>query len=591
MKRAETENKYKWRLEDIYASDADWEIDFDCIKRKYKQIEDFKGQLGKADKLLECLRLQDGLSADITKLYVYAMMRKDEDGRVDKYVGMTDRIAALANDFSAASSFVGSEISALDEAHLSAVINRPDFADFDYTLKEISRKKKYILSDKEERLLAMSGKALGGYQDAFMILENVDLPLPTLKINGEKAKLTHGKYSYYLSNGEPKTRKAVFEGMYGAIKKVVNTTAVLYSNSVKADNFYSEARGHDSSMEAALYQNDVPMKVYDNLVRSVRKGQKAMHEYVALRKKTLGLPVMHVYDMYVPIVKSVNMSVPYEDAYQLVLEGLKPMGQEYRNLLLQAKNEGWIDVCENEGKRSGAYSCSCYKAHPFVLLNYSRTTHDIFTIAHEMGHALHSYYSNLAQPHSKHNYQIFVAEVASTVNEVLLIKHLLKTAKDRETRMFLLNYYLDMFRTTMFRQTMFAEFEMLTHDMESKGYPLTVASLSDKYYALNKKYYGNALRHDSDIKYEWARIPHFYSAFYVYQYATGITSAINIVKKILTDESFYQTYKDKFLSAGGSDSPYLILKNTGVDLAATEPFEVAMNEFDEVLHELKRELE
>lgn len=591
MKRIEIDDKYKWKLEHIYATNEDWEAEFEREKASYKKIEEYRGKLKEKDMLLECLRLYDKTYQNLIKLFVYSRMRRDEDSRVDLYVGMSERIESLINDFASSASYITSEISRLKDSYLSEVIADPDFSDFDFMLKEIKRTKKHILSEKEEKLLSMASGALGGYQDAFTMLNNLDLPMPTLKIEGEKVKLTHGKYSYFLTSDNPRTRKAAFMGMYDAIKQVINTIAVLYASNVKKDNFYSKARGTKSALEGALYNKNIPMQVYKNLIKSVRKNQKIMHRYVALRKKALGLRTMHMYDMYIPIVKDINMSMDYEDAYNLVIEGLKPMGKEYKDLLIQARDNGWVDVMENEGKRSGAYSWGCYDTHPYVLLNYSRTTHDIFTIAHELGHAMHSYYSNQTQAHAKARYQIFVAEVASTVNEVLLIKHLLNTAKDKQARMFVLNYYLDMFRTTLFRQTMFAEFEMIAHDMESSGQPLTVNSLSEVYYDLNKKYYGRSVRHDDDIRYEWARIPHFYTAFYVYQYATGLTSAINIVKNILEDSSFSEVYKNKFLCAGGSDSPYEILKQTGVDLATSAPFEVAMKEFNDALQELKKELE
>lgn len=591
MKRIEIDDKYKWQLEHIFATNEDWEAVFEKIKSTYKTIEEYKGKLKDRNSLLECLKFYDDAYRILMKLYVYSRMRRDEDSRVDLYVGMSERIESLINDFASSASYITSEISRLKDSYLNEVIADPEFADFDYMLKEIKRTKKHILSEKEEKLLSMAGGALGGYQDAFTMLNNLDLPMPTLNIEGEKVKLTHGKYSYFLNSDNPKTRKAAFMGMYGAVKQVINTTAVLYASNVKKDNFYSKARGTKSALEGALFNNNIPMQVYKNLIKTVRKNQKIMHQYVAFRKKALGLRTMHMYDMYIPIVKDINMSMDYEEAYNLVIDGLKPMGKEYRDLLIEARDKGWIDVMENEGKRSGAYSWGCYDTHPYVLLNYSKTTHDIFTIAHELGHAMHSYYSNKNQPHAKANYQIFVAEVASTVNEVLLIKHLLNTAKDKQTRAFVLNYYLDMFRTTLFRQTMFAEFEMIAHEMEANGQPLTVNSLSEVYYDLNKKYYGRSVKHDDEIRYEWARIPHFYNAFYVYQYATGLTSAINIVKNILEDNSFAEVYKNKFLSAGGNDSPYEILKQTGVDLATSAPFEIAMKEFNDALQELKKEIE
>lgn len=588
MKRSEVKPEYRWKLEDIYPTDKDWEDEFSAVEAKVPEIASYRGKLSSRDTLLACLRLSDEISKAAEKLFVYARMRRDEDSAKGLYVGMSDRADTLLVKFNAAGSFITSELSALDEKTLRSFIADPDFSDYDYMLSEIIRSKAHILSEKEEKILALAGGALGMFQDVFMMIDNVDLPFPTVKVGDEEVKLTHGKYSLMLQNRDQSVRKTAFDAIYKAYGSLINTITANYTGNVKQDNFYAAVRGYDSPLEKALDVDNIPPAVYDNLIEAVGSNLSAVHDYVALRKKALALDELHMYDMYVPIVDSAEISVPYDEAFELVLKGLAPMGDEYLGLLKKARSEGWIDVEETENKRSGAYSWGAYTTHPYVLLNYTRTTHDVFTVAHELGHALHSYYSDSAQPYAKAGYAIFVAEVASTINEVLLLKHLIAGAKDPQIRKYLYSYYLDMFRTTLYRQTMFAEFELTAHKMEKSGEALTVDSLSEAYYALNKKYYGPAVVHDDMIRYEWARIPHFYNAFYVYKYATGLTSAVNIARNILEKPGFVDQYK-KFLRAGGSMSPYEILKIAGVDLATKAPYEAAAEEFRTTLAALKKE--
>ncbi|MDD7457077.1 MAG: oligoendopeptidase F family protein, partial [Clostridia bacterium] len=381
-------------------------------------------------------------------------------------------------------------------------------------------------------------------------------------------------------------RKKAFNSMFNAYKDMINTIATNYAGNVKKDWFYADVRGFKSSMEKATFYENVSPKVYKALVKNVSDNFDVMHDYVAYRKKALGLDVLNMYDMYVPIVEGADIKLTYEESVSLVKEALKPLGKEYADILNTAFSSGWIDVVENKGKKSGAYSWGAYGVHPYVLLNYQQTTHDVFTIAHELGHAIHSYYSSSNQPYEDAGYVIFVAEIASTVNEVLLIKHLLNTTTDKKIRKYLLSYYMDMFRTTVFRQTMFAEFELKAHEMVEKDIPLNAENLSKEYYKLNKRYYGKAVKHNSLIKYEWARIPHFYTAFYVYKYATGLISAVNIASRILEDEKNVEGYKN-FLKAGCSMPPLDILKLAGVDLETSEPYEVAFKEFRDTLKELK----
>ena len=398
--------------------------------------------------------------------------------------------------------------------------------------------------------------------------------------------MSHGMYSLLLQSPDREVRKAAFESMFGAYRDHINMLAANYAGNVKKDWFYAKVRGFSSALDYSMYCENVPPTCYRKLLSAVDKGTKPLHKYVALRRRVLG-GELNMYDLHVPIVDEAKIAMPYDKAVETVKTALKVMGKEYSDILASAFRDGWVDVYENKGKRSGAYSWGCYGVHPFVLLNYTETTHDVFTIAHELGHSLHSYYSNANQPEPKAGYEIFVAEIASTVNEVLLLKHLLKTA-DGELRKYLLSYYLDMFRTTLFRQTMFSEFEVAAHEMVEKGEPVTAEGLCDVYYALNKKYYGSAVKHNELIRYEWARIPHFYSSYYVYKYATGLTAAVTIADNLLTYGADYFAKYRKFLSAGGSLPPLDILRLADVDLETDEPYDRAMKEFADTLDELEK---
>lgn len=586
MKRSEVEKKYLWALEDVYASDDLWEKDYKELDKSVNFVSAYKGKLSDKAKLLELLKKSDETEIKLEKLYSYARMRLDQDSSNNFYAGLTDRAQALLVKYSAVGSYINPELCSLDEKYIESLISDPDFSDYDYMLKGVLRRKKHTLGENEEKLMSMAQSPLSQFQSAFSKIDNVDVQLGSVKVDGRKVKLTHGTYAQLLQNPDQNVRKAAFTTYYKGYENLLNTLTAVYAGSVKSDVFSATARGYKSCLEAAMFNENVPECVYTNLIESVDENCKYVHDYVAYRKTALGVERLNMYDMYVPIVEGADMSLPFEEAFDLVKKGLSVMGDEYAGLLQKAHDERWMDVYETENKRSGAYSWGSYSTKPFVLLNYSATIHDIFTIAHELGHSMHSYYSNHTQPYSKAGYAIFVAEVASTVNEVLLLKYLLGTTTDKKMKKYLLSYYLDMFRTTLFRQTMFAEFEKISHDMEQKGKPLTPKSLSDAYMKLNKKYYGPAVTHNKQIATEWARIPHFYNAFYVYKYATGITSAVNIANSILKDKSFVAQYK-KFLSAGGSDSPYEILKIAGVDLATRAPFDFAMNEFKDTLQQLK----
>lgn len=591
QKREEINAKDKWKLEDIFSSNEEWEKSFSELSKKYRDITKYKGKIIDADKVVECLTLEDSLSQILERLYVYASMRHDEDGAVEKYSAMKSRIEMLSVKMSEAESFITPELTALDNEILLAAASKEEGKPFSYYLKELIRSKDHILSSKEEEILAGTGSFAGDFRDIFGMFDNVDVKFGTVYDGDQKVTVTHGTYSKLLQSPNRLARAKAYRKMFNAYKDHIHTLSAVYAGNVKKNVFYAKVRKYNSVLERALDGDDIPVSVYDSLIKSLDEHTPYMHEYVALRKKALNLDSMAMYDMYVPIVEGASLSVSYEEGCKIVKEALKPLGDEYAKLLDQSFNEGWIDVYENKGKRSGAYSWGTYGVHPYVLLNYNGTTHDVFTIAHELGHAMHSYYSNKSNPHASADYTIFVAEIASTVNEVLLIKHLLKTTKDKALRKYLLSYYLDMFRTTVFRQTMFSEFERYAHMLIEKGDAITPQKLCKHYLKLNKKYYGKSVRHDNLISYEWARIPHFYRAFYVYKYATGMISAVSIANMILEDKTgkALEGYK-KFLSAGGSMAPLDILNLAGVNLKEQSGFDYAMNEFKWALDMLKKEM-
>ena len=479
------------------------------------------------------------------------------------------------------------ELTALDQSVLSAFVSDEDLKDYDYFLKGIIKEKEHVLSENEEKLLAESAEVLSSFKDIFTKIDNADLNLGFVYGKEGKIPLSHGIYGVLMHGEDRKLRKKAFDKYYGAYVSLINTISATYYGSVKKDVFYARARKFNSALDSALFSEDVERSVYENLISTVKEALPSLHEYMAEKKRLLGYDKMYMYDVYVPVTEGAELKLDYEDAYDLVVKGLKPLGEEYRDLLLKAKNERWIDVYESAGKRSGAYSVAVYDTHPYVLLNYQKTTHDVFTIAHEMGHSIHSYFANRTQCYSKADYKIFVAEVASTVNEVLLIRYLLNTEKDKKLKKYLLSYLLEMIRTTLFRQTQFAEFEDFSHKTVESGQPLTKENLSKEYLRLNKEYYGDAVISEGDIQYEWARIPHFYRAFYVYKYATGIISALSIADKILTEGQPAVEKYFEFLSSGGASDPVSLLKIAGVDLTKKEPFYQAFKVFSDTLNEFK----
>lgn len=588
MERSEVESKYKWRTEDIFPSDEAWNSFYEETEKEL-DFRSFEGTLGKADSLYRFFQKQEESSKRLERLYLYAHMRHDEDSRIAKYTSMQSRAMALYVQFSSATAFVEPELNALDESVLQSYLTDTRLKDYDYFLKQVIKSKAHILSAAEEKILAMGGEVYSQFQNIFSMIDNADIRLGEVKDeNGNTIALTHGTYGVILHGENRELRRRAFEAYYQAYIGLTNTIAATYYGNVKKDAFLAKARGYSSCLQKALEGEDVDVVVYKNLIESVHSNLPAMHRYIGLRKKLLKLDEQHMYDIYAPLVADAELKLTYEQACELVVKGMAPLGEEYCSLLKKGFSEGWVDVCETDGKRSGAYSTGIFGLHPFVLLNYQQTTHDVFTIAHEMGHSLHTYYSNSAQPYAKADYRIFVAEVASTVNEILLLKYILSVTENRAMKKYLFSYFLDTVRTTLHRQTMFAEFEAVAHEMVENGTPLTSENLNEEYLKLNKMYYGDEIVHDPQIAYEWSRIPHFYTSFYVYKYATGIISAISIVERILKEgETAVKDYK-AFLSSGGSDSPVALLKIAGVDLTKREVFDTAMKEFENALAELEK---
>ena len=577
-------NKYTWAVEDIYPSVDAWNSDYSRAEAQLDFTE-FQGKLGTAEGFYACMKKQEAVGRIIEKLSVYAMMLRDTDTADSNYDALMGRVTSLSVKFSTAVAFVTPELTALPESVLLEYAKNPLLKDYDYSIESLIKDKKHVLSESEEKLLALSGETLSSFREIFTKTDNADLPLKTITHRGQKIKLSHGVYGVLMHGTDRDLRRKAFKSYYGSYKSLMNIISATYIGNVRKDVFLSKAKNYDSSLQRALSGEDVPEKVYHNLIESVHDALPLLHKYMWEKKKLLGYDKMYMYDVYVPVTDDAELKLEYEDAYKLVIEGLEPLGKEYQSLLKKAFDERWIDVYEKKNKRSGAYSVAVYDTHPFVLLNYQKTTHDVFTIAHEMGHSIHSYFSNRTQPYYKADYRIFVAEVASTVNEVLLVKHLLKTAKDDKLKKYLLSYLMEMIRTTLFRQTMFAEFEEYSHGTLEKGEPLTKDGMCEKYALLNKEYYGDAVEQGGDIKYEWARIPHFYRAFYVYKYATGIISALAISDRILTEGQPAVDDYFKFLSSGGKDGPVELLKIAGVDLNQKTAFESAFKVFSDSLEQ------
>ena len=589
--RDQIAKEYKWDIEAMYPDESQWDKDVaDCVKAA-EEFKRFEGRITESsDTLYEALAEKDAIWQKLEHAYVYAAMKKDEDNRVTKYQTMDDKCGSALAKASAAMSFFAPELlAAPEEKILSFIDENPKLKQYEFVLKDALREKKHVLTAAEENILAQMSEVTGATNDVFKMLNNADLDFGTIvDEDGDTVNLTHGNYITFMESHDRNVRKSAFTNMYEAYKALINTIAVNYNYNTKTDVVSARIRKYDSARQAALSGGNIPEEVYDNLIEVVNEYLPVLHRYVELRKKVLGVDELKMYDVYVPLVRLPKKDIPYEEALKMMQEGLAPLGDEYILQVDIGTKEGWIDVYENQGKTSGAYSFGSYDSKPYILLNYTNTLKDVFTIVHEMGHSMHSYYTRKTQPFTYGDHSIFTAEVASTVNESLLMQHLLATEKDPEMRKYLINYYIEEFRTTLFRQTMFAEFELASHREVEAGGVLTAEWLCETYDALNKKYFGPALAEDEYIKYEWARIPHFYRGFYVYQYATGYSAATAISKKIITEGPDARDSYIEFLKSGSSDYPVELLKIAGVDMSGPEPIRMAMETFKDLVDELEK---
>ena len=538
-------------------------------------------------------KLSDELNQLLEKVYVYANQRLHENTDNSTYQNLASQAQGLLVELSESLSFVEPELMELPDGIIETFLDEnEELLVYRQYFENIIRQKKHVLPTEQEQLLAAMGEVAESPKDIFSMFNNADIRFPEITgEDGHPVQVTHGRYMSLMQSRNRQVRKDAFEAMYGVYGDWRNTLAAMYRANVKQEAFLAKAHKYTSDLEAALDGSHIPVKVYEQLIEAVHESMPLMYRYMKLRKKLLGVEELHMYDLYVPVIEQDHSEIPFEQAKKTVLEGLAPMGEEYLHLLREGFDHGWIDVYENQGKRTGAYSWGAYGTHPYVLLNYQGTLHDVFTLAHEMGHALHSWYSDEHQPYIYAGYRIFVAEVASTCNEALLIHYLMEQSKkagDRKKTMYLMNYFLEQFRTTLFRQTMFAEFEKITHGLQEQGETLTADRLCEIYYDLNKLYFGEEICVDQEIAMEWARIPHFYTPFYVYQYATGFSAAIALSKQILEQGAPAVEQYKKFLKGGSSMYPLELLKVAGVDMEQKAPVQDALAVFAQYLDEMER---
>lgn len=583
-KRSEMERETTWALEDLYESEAAFAEDVRILDREIESFGDYQGRLGESSELfLEMLRSYCQMSQRFEKVYVYANQLLHQDMGDSKSQKMAGEMEIVMNQLNAASSFMVPEILTLDDEKIREYLEEePALLEFRRFLDNILRQKEHTLDARMEEVLAKAGDMAKGPSNIYAMFNNADITFqPVVTEEGEELALTQGRYVTFLESDNRGIRKQAFENLYAGYAGFKNTLAAVYEANAKQADFYARMRKYPSALEASLDEGNIPISVYDNLIASVHEHLEPMHRYLKLRKKVLGLEELHMYDIYVPMVSQAKRKLSFEEAKETVKRGLAPLGEQYLALLQKGFDNRWIDVYENEGKRTGAYSWGAYGTHPYVLLNYQDNLNNVFTLAHEMGHALHSWYSDEAQPYLYAGYRIFVAEVASTCNEALLIHDLMEHAKSKSEKAYLVNYFLEQFRTTLYRQTMFAEFEKYTHRVVNEGGTLNAEFLCDFYYQLNQNYFGPDVTLDEQIRYEWSRIPHFYTPFYVYQYATGFSAAIAISSRILKGDEQARKGYFKFLSGGSSMDPIDLLKLCGVDMTTKEPVENALQVFSE----------
>ena len=592
MERSTIENKFKWTIDEMYPNEESIEKDIQKVKELIEEVKKYKGILADSEEnLFKALNISEETSRILQNLYVYTHMKSHEDTRINKNQGNATKTDMLSTELSMATSYMVPEIIAMDSEKLENYLKTEKLSHYKKYVDDILRLKPHTLNEREEELLAAVADLSGVPENVYDMLSFADLQFPEIEDeNGEKVRVTHSNFSLFLKSKDARVRKDAFEAMYGVYGQYKNTFASTLYGGIKSEIFYAKTRKYESALQGSLFQDNVSVDVYNNLIDAVHENLDTLNDYIDLKKKFLGLDKINMYDLYVPLTESFDMEIPYEKAQKIILEALKPLGEEYLENVKKAFAEGWIDVYGNEGKQGGAYSWGSYDSKSYILMSYKDDLNSLFTLIHEMGHSMHSFYSKNNQPYLYSGYKIFVAEVASTLNELLLINYLLKNAKSKEERVYLLNYYLEQFRTTVYRQTMFAEFEKICHGKVEEGEPLTAEDFNNIYYDLNKKYYVESCEVKEEIALEWARIPHFYSNFYVYKYATGFSAASALSKQILEEgESAVSRYKE-FLKSGGSEFPLDQLRKAGIDMEKKESVDEALHVFKDLVKQLEKEL-
>lgn len=590
MKRSEISDEYKWSVKDLYSSDELWNNDYEKALKSTQEKSSFEGcVMDSADTLANALSESEKDDYITERLYVYAFMRYYEDTSDGTYQQMSGKAQMLAVKMSEKYSFLVPEIMAADDDKVERFLDSDKIKPYRHLLCDMLAKKEHTCSQKEEKLLAMASQMADSPSDIFSKFNNADVKFGKVHDeHGDEKELTSAGFSVFMESRNRNVRKEAFYALYRQYKSYINTLAASYYGNVKQAVFFANARNYESTLQMYLSGSFIPESVYTNLIDTVNNNLDKMHDYVSLRKKTLGVDELHFYDIYAPLTSDYTVKVSYENAKETVLDALKILGDDYVSQVKKGYESGWVDVYENDGKRSGAFSWGAYGTHPYIFLNYTETLNDIFTLIHETGHAMHTYYSNETQPYTYAGYKIFVAEVASTCNEVILIDYLLKHSRSDEEKKYLYGHYLEQFKGTLFRQTMFAEFEMITHRMAQDGEVLNAESLCGTYKKLNEKYFGKDMVIDEEIAYEWARIPHFYTPFYVYQYATGFSAAVAIATKIINgDKEVLHGYRE-FLKGGSSMHPIELLSLCKIDMSKPDVIQDALNVFGSLIEDFKK---
>lgn len=588
-KREQISEEFKWKLDKIYSGSDEWEQSFKKIKEESKKLNEFQGKLQDKNAILNYLETNEKISKEAEKLFVYAHMKSDEDTTNQENQGRMNKVDSFMAEFASYNAYFVPEILSLPEEHIRGLIkDDEDFKQYAFFLENILKEKPHILSKEKEELLALASDCLDAPSSIHNMLTNADMNFGNIKNEkGEEIELTEGNYSSFIRSKDRTVRELAFKTLFGKYKSLENTLATTLTSSIKTFNFSARIRSYKSPIEASLSPNDIPVSVYENSIKTISDNVSALHRYVKVKKKLLGLDEIHMYDLYVPVIEIEKEHVEFDRAIKLANDALKPLGTEYLSIFNEGVKSGWIDIYQNKGKRAGAYSWGGYETMPYVLLNYNYELNDVSTLVHEMGHSIHSYYSRKTQPYFYSGYTLFCAEVASTTNEALLIHYQIENESDPKKKLFLINEELEQIRTTVFRQLMFAEFELLTHNELNQGNSLTAEDYNKIWHDLNVKYFGDEIIVDEEIDIEWSRIPHFYSDYYVYQYATGYAAASAFANSILEGkENAVEKYKG-FLKRGGSLHPIDILKEAGVDMTTPAPLEATIQRFNTLLDMLE----